>query len=38
MHGVPQLFGRTEALSVAKSVSFEKKNPVSDLKVVLKKC
>jgi hypothetical protein len=38
MHSAATIFGCAVALGVAKSVSFEKKNSVSDLKIVLKKC
>jgi len=38
MHGAAQAFGRAMAVGAAKSVSFEKKHTVLDLKLVFKKC
>jgi hypothetical protein len=38
MHGATALFGHAVALGAAKSVSFDKKNLVLDLEIVLKKC
>jgi len=38
MHGAAQAFGRAMAIGAAKSVSFEKKQTMLNLKLVFKKC